>query len=64
MSLEQIIGTTGMGIILFSIALWFITVCIFGFIMKHFIREAIKEALDDCGISKRKKTKQLTQEEW
>lgn len=28
--------------------------CLFGFIMKHFIREAIKEALEDCGISKRK----------
>lgn len=54
MSLEQIIGTAGMGAILFSIATWFIVTCIFGFIMKHFIREAIKEALEDCGLSKRK----------
>lgn len=54
MSLEQIIGTQGMGIILLSIAIWFIITCIFGLIMKHFIREAIKEALDDCGLSKRK----------
>lgn len=54
MTLEQIIGTVGMGAILFSIASWFIITCIFGMIMKHFIREAIKEALDDCGLSKRK----------
>ena len=54
MSLEQMIGTAGMGFILITIASWFIITCIFGFIMKHFIREAIKEALDDCGLSKRK----------
>lgn len=54
MSLEQTIGSIGLGMILFSIATWFIIVCIFGIIMKHFIREAIKEALDDCGLSKRK----------
>lgn len=54
MSLEQAIGTTGFGVILFCIASWFIITCIFGMIMKHFVREAIKEALDDCGLSKRK----------
>lgn len=51
----------GIGImaLIFKGIIWFIIVCIFGWIMKHFIREAIKEALDDCGLSKRK-----TDETW
>lgn len=45
--------------LLIALAFWFISVCMFGWVMKHFIREAIKEALDDCGLSKRK-----TDETW
>ena len=60
--MEQIIQefmTAGFIGLLFLGAIWFIIICIFGFIMKHFIREAIKEALDDCGLSKR-----TTDETW
>lgn len=45
--------------LLIMLAFWFISVCMFGFVMKHFIREAVKEAMDDCGLSKRK-----TDETW
>lgn len=54
MDISQMIINYGiMGLIL-TIAIWFIVVCIFGMIMKHFIREAIKEALEETGLSKRK----------
>lgn len=50
---QGIIGLGTIGLLIIFV-FWFIVVCIFGWIMKHFIREAIKEALDDCGLSKRK----------
>jgi len=53
------LATAGLIGFIFICAIWFIIICIFGWIMKHFIREAIKEALDDCGLSKRK-----TDETW
>lgn len=40
--------------IIVNIAFWFIKVCIFGMIMKHFIREGVKEALEETKLSKRK----------
>lgn len=55
--MEQLLNelaTFGIIGFIFILAIWFIIICIIGFIMKHFIREAIKEALDDCGLSKRK----------
>lgn len=39
--------------LLFICAIGFIIICIIGAILKHFIREAIKEALTECGLSKR-----------
>lgn len=35
-------------------AVGFIVVCIMGFILKYFIREAIKEAFEEMGFYKRK----------
>lgn len=42
-------------IILFLI--WFLGTCFFAMIMKHFIREAIKEALKESGLNKRETDK-------
>lgn len=56
--LQELLQLGAIGLLIVFI-FWFIIVCIFGFIMKHFIREAIKEALDDCGLSKR-----VTDETW
>lgn len=56
--LQELLQLGAMGLLI-AFAFWFIATCIFGFIMKHFIREAIKEALDDCGLSKR-----VTDETW
>ena len=54
MDILQSLAQAGIMGIIIAFAFWFIIVCIFGMIMKHFIREAIKEAMDDCGLSKRK----------
>lgn len=35
-------------------AIAFIAICIVGFILKHFIREAIKEAFEEMGFYKKK----------
>lgn len=40
--------------IVFSLIGFIIISCLFGFIMKHFIREAIKEAFEDMESYKKK----------
>lgn len=40
--------------IVVALVVFFILTCIHGMILKHFIREGVKEALEETGLSKRK----------